>query len=504
MEQLEKEVLLSCKGICKEFGPTRALINVDFEIRRGQVCGLIGENGSGKSTLTSIFAGAQPQSRGEMFRAGEPYKPANMMQAQAKGVAMVVQEAGTLPTVDVAMNVFVGNLERFKKNGFLNVKKMKSEANRILAEIGAPDIKADMPLSSLNFEDRKIVEIARAMYLQPEILIIDETTTALATKGREIIYKIIEKMQKEDKAVIFISHDLDELIKVCNTITVLRDGVVIDTLNGDQMTVDNMRRLMVGRELKGDYFRSDFDGSCGEKVLLDVRRVTSGDGYIENLSLQLHEGEILGLGGLANCGMHELGRMMFGIDKPVTGEVIDTKSGKPVTDPATAVKLGIGYVSKDRDTESLMLQSSIEENIVLPTVDELQKGMILSRKTLNNAANEQVKNMHIKCVSPQQMITELSGGNKQKVAFAKWLGADCDILILDCPTRGIDVGVKADMYKLIYNLKKEGKGIVMISEELVELIGMSDRMVIMKDGKISAQIMRSPDVTDSQLIKYII
>lgn len=501
---MEKEVLLSCKGICKEFGPTRALINVDFEIRRGQVCGLIGENGSGKSTLTSIFAGAQSPSRGEMFRAGEPYKPANMMQAQKHKVAMVVQEAGTLPTVDVATNVFVGNLERFKKNGFLNVSKMKSEANRILAEIGAPEIRADMPLAALNFEDRKIVEIARAMYLDPDVLIIDETTTALATKGRTIIYEIIKKMKREDKAVIFISHDLDELIDVCNTITVLRDGVKIDTLNGDQMTVANMRKLMVGRDLQDDYFRSDWDGRLTDDVLLDVRHVTSADGYLENISLQLHKGEILGLGGLANCGMHELGRIMFGIDKPVTGEVVVAQTGKRVTDPVNAVQQGIGYVSKDRDKESLMLQSSIQDNIVLPNLDRLQKNFHLSQAACDKEANEQVKSLRIKCVSAKQFCTELSGGNKQKVAFAKWMGANCDILILDCPTRGIDIGVKADMYKLINNMKKQGMGIVMISEELVELIGMSDRMVIMKDGHIAKEVMRSPDVTDSQLIEYII
>lgn len=501
---MEKEVLLSCKGIHKEFGPTRALIDVDFQIRRGEVCGLIGENGSGKSTLTSIFAGAQSPSKGEMFRGGEPYKPANMMQAQAKGVAMVVQEAGTLPTVDVATNVFVGNFERFKTKGFLNVSKMREEANRILEEIGAPEIRAEMPLSMLNFEDRKIVEIARAMYLKPEVLVIDETTTALATKGRHVIYEIIKKMQREDKAVIFISHDLDELIEVCNTITVLRDGVMIDTLKGADMTVENMRRLMVGRNLQGDYFRSDYDGSYGDEVLLDVRHITSGDGYIENLSLQLHRGEILGLGGLANCGMHELGRMMFGLDHPVTGEVVLTRTGKPVKDALDAVKQGIGYVSKDRDKESLMLQSSIRDNIVLPNLDRLQKRGYLSQKKLDAFAQEQVENLRIKCVSSKQFVTELSGGNKQKVAFAKWLGANCDILILDCPTRGIDIGVKADMYKLIYNMKKQGMGIVMISEELVELIGMSDRMVIMKDGKIATEVMRSPDVTDSKLIEYII
>lgn len=501
---MANDVLLSCKGICKEFGPTRALIDVDFELRRGQVCGLIGENGSGKSTLTSIFAGAQPPNRGEMFRNGEPYKPTGMVDAQQHGIAMIVQEAGTLPAVNVAMNVFVGNLERFREHGILNKKKMFSAANEALESIGVTDIKADMPLGVLNFEDRKIVEIARAMYLNPDVLIVDETTTALATKGRHIIYNLIKRMAAENKAVIFISHDLDELIEVCNTITVLRDGVMIDTLTGDDMTIANMRRLMVGREMQDNFYRSDWENRLTDEVLMDIQRVTTGDGYIQNLSLQLHRGEILGLGGLSNCGMHELGRLMFGLDKPVTGCVRAAKTGTVVDSPITAVKEHIGYVSKDRDNESIMLNSSIGDNITLPILDRLQKGPVLTSRALKKAANDQVKSLHIKCVSAEQYCTELSGGNKQKVAFAKWMGADCDILILDCPTRGIDIGVKADMYKLINDMKHAGKGIVMISEELVELIGMSDRMVIMKDGAIVKEVMRDPSVTDSQLIEYII
>lgn len=224
MHNMEKEVLLSCKEIFKNFGPTRALVNVDFEIRRGEICGLIGENGSGKSTLTSIFAGIQPAVSGKMFRAGEEYHPANMLEAQQKGVAIIVQEAGTLPSMDVAANVFVGNFQKFRRGGFLDVKRMHVEANKILDEIGASDIRANTLVSSLNFEDRKIVEIARAMYLKPDVIIIDETTTALAQKGRTLIYNLIKKFEAEGKAVIFISHDLDELAEVCNSIVVLRDG----------------------------------------------------------------------------------------------------------------------------------------------------------------------------------------------------------------------------------------------------------------------------------------
>lgn len=501
---MENEVLLSCKDICKNFGPTRALVHVDFELKRGEVCGLIGENGSGKSTLTSIFAGVQPQVSGEMFFGGKAYKPANMLEAQKVGVAMVVQEAGTMPGVDVASNVFVGNLERFSKGGFLNIKAMHRAANEILEEIGAGDIKADMITGSLNFEDRKIIEIARAMFLKPEVLIIDETTTALAQKGRTLLYKLIRKMQEENKAVIFISHDLDELVEVCNTITVLRDGVKIGRLDGEEITVQNMRPMMVGRELSGNYYRADWDGSCREDVALDVQHITSYNGYVRNFSVKLHRGEILGLGGLADCGMHEVGRMLFGVDPTVTGQVLHVESGKAIQDPIEAISLKMGYISKDRDTESINLNASIQDNIVLPALDKLKKDGFIWPSVEKKSARKQVDALSVKCVNEKQFCTELSGGNKQKVAFGKWLAADSDIIIMDCPTRGIDIGVKAAMYNLIYEFKQQGKAIVMISEELPELIGMSDRMLIMKDGKVTKEIMRSPDVTDTQIIEYMI
>ena len=501
---MEKEVLLSCKGIFKNFGPTRALIDVDFEIHRGEICGLIGENGSGKSTLTSIFAGIQPAMSGRMFRAGEEYHPANMLQAQQKGVAIIVQEAGTLPNLDVAANVFVGNFQMFRRGSFLDVKKMHAEANRILDEIGAGDIRANMPVGSLNFEDRKIVEIARAMYLKPDIIIIDETTTALAQKGRMLIYNLIKKFEAEGKAVIFISHDLDELSEVCNSIVVLRDGQVISRLEGEEMTVKNMRTLMVGRELTGDYYRGDYDGSFSDKVVLEVNHVTSADGYIRDFNCQLHAGEILGIGGLANSGMHEIGRMMFGAAEMVTGQIVHMKTGDQITNPIAAIRHHMGYISKDRDKESISLEASIQDNIVLPALDRIKKGIFITGRSEKELANAQIKAMSIKCISGKQFCSELSGGNKQKVAFAKWLGVDCDIFIMDCPTRGIDIGVKVAMYKLIYELKKKGKSIVMISEELMELIGMSDRMLIMKNGSVAKEIMRSPDVTDAQIIEYMI
>ena len=499
-----QDILIECRHLHKSFGPTHALNDVSFCLRRGEVAGLIGENGSGKSTLTSIFAGVQPADSGELYYAGIPFQPANMLQAQEKGVAMIVQEAATLPGVNVAENVFVGNLQKFTRLGMVNHKKMNQEAEIIMEKTGISGIRADMPTAALNFEDRKIVEIARAMYLDPDVLIIDETTTALAQKGRAIIYELIERMKMENKGVIFISHDLEELKTVCNTVTVLRDGVLIKRLDGEEITIDNMRRLMVGREMNQEYYRSDWDGSFEEEVVLDVSHVTSGDGYLQDISFQLHKGEILGIGGLANSGMHEIGRIMFGIDPAAYGKVTYVQSGERITSPSRAIHSGIGYVSKNRDTESIILEASLRDNVVLASLGRLSHFGFISEKSERQLSEAQIRSLRIKCTNYKQFCSEFSGGNKQKVAYAKWLAAGSDIIIMDCPTRGIDIGVKVSMYQLMYELKKEGKSIVMISEELPELLGMSDRILIMKDGGIVKEFQRSPEVTDSVVIHYMI
>lgn len=498
------ELLFKSAGICKNFGPTRALIDVGFELHRGDVCGLIGENGSGKSTLTSIIAGARKADQGEMYLKGNQYDPDSMLESEQKGVGMVVQEVGTLPGISVASNIFVGNFDHFKKHGLVDSRKMEEEAAIALTRIGVKDISPTMPVDYLNFEDRKIVEIARAMYFEPDILIIDEATTALAQKGREIVYNLIKEQQSKNKAVIFISHDLDEIMEICNTVTVLRDGVRIQTLGRDEMGIPAMRKLMVGRELTDHYFRADYDGSFGEKVVLKADRITSEDGMIVNLDLELHEGEILGIGGLANCGMHELGKMLYGINKPITGEVTHTESKTILKSPGVSSKKGVGYISKDRDIESMILNASIQDNIVLASLDKIKTLGLISRKKETDLVNEQMKALRIKCVSAKQFCTELSGGNKQKVALGKWLAKKCDILIMDCPTRGIDIGVKAAMYGIMYELKKQGKSIIMISEELLELIGMSDRMLIMKNGKIVIELQRDESITESLIIEHMI
>lgn len=502
---MEKELLLSARGICKAFGPTRALIDVDFDLRRGEIHGLIGENGSGKSTFSSIVAGAQPCDSGNFQLKGQDYMPKNMVDAQNHGVGMIVQEQGTIGNISVASNVFTGRLEEFSKFGFINMKAVTKRAQEILNEIGAGDINAASLTATLNFEDRKIVEIARVMVADPDILIVDETTTALAMKGRKILYDLIERFRANNKAVIFISHDLDELMSVCSIVTVLRDGRIIQSLAGEEITQNNMRKLMVGRELSDHYFREDYECTYGEEVVLDAKQITYGS--FTNVDLQLHKSEILGLCGLSDCGMHELGKVLFGIEKPITGRVTLPQLNKDaeVTSPSFAVTHGMGYLSKDRDRESVILNASILENIEMPSLGRLAGAFgYISTRSEKKLAQEQIDVLKIKCRDSKQRLTELSGGNKQKVVFSKWLGCKSDILILDCATRGIDVGVKAAIYQLLEEMKAEGKSIVLISEELPEMIGMCDRMLVMKDGKITAEFRRSADLTEADIIKYMI
>ena len=499
-------ILLTATGICKAFGPTRALIDVDLEIKRGEIRGLIGENGSGKSTFAAVAAGALAMDSGSFILNGESYAPKNMVDAQNKGVGIIVQEMGTIPGITVASNIFAGRLEQFGRrvSRLLNMKELYSQAQAALDDIGASDIDAAQMIDKYNFEDRKIVEVARAMVEKPDLLIIDETTTALAQKGRAIIYNLIRRMQEENKSVLFISHDLQELMEVCSSITVLRDGVVIDTLEHESMNVEKMRMSMVGRELTGSYYRDDYDGSCGGEVALRAKQVTLHP-YFRNIDLEVRKGEILGLGGLSNCGMHELGRVLFGIEKPITGYVELGSGSVRVADPYIAVRNKMAYVSKDRDKEAIILNATIVSNIAVPSLRVLSKALgYISRSSEKALARAQIKALSIKCRNERQLCKELSGGNKQKVVFSKWLAKESDVMILDCPTRGIDVGVKADMYKLMMTLKKQGKAIIMISEELLELIGMSDRMLILKDGKINAEINRSESLRESDIIKHML
>lgn len=501
----EVEPIIRTSALTKHFGPTIALDGVDLLVYPGQITGLIGENGSGKSTITSIIAGMQQPTSGSMFYHGKPHRPQTMIEAGRMGIGMIVQEQGYVPGITIAQNIFLGEENLFRRYGLISKGRMVKAAREALRKIGVEDIDPSMYIDRLNLQDRKLIEIARMMRMDLEVLIVDETTTALSQKGRALLYDIMRKMRDDGKAVIFISHDLDELMQTCDTMSVLRDGRLIATLDKADFSEAAIKRLMVGRELSGRYYREDYDPAPEDApVVLDVQEVTSGSGLLMNFSMQVRQGEILGIGGLSHCGMHELGKVLFGEEVLLTGRVRHPASGQDITSARQAMKLGMGYVSKDRDSEALVLTASIKDNILSVGLDRVNTGPFLLPGRIRAYVMEQVRRLSIKCASIDQNVQYLSGGNKQKVVFGKWVGRDCDLLVLDCPTRGVDIGVKASMYQLIEDMKRQGKTIVMISEELPELIGMCDRILILKDGRMSAQFDRSRELNELQLIEHMI
>jgi len=497
------DLIFEAQELSKHFGETVALNKVSLKVYRGQITGLIGENGSGKSTITSIAAGMQPASSGKMFFNGQPHRPSSMLEGAAAGIGMIVQEQGTVPGISVAQNIFLGKEEQFGRL-LINTRKLNQEAKKALMAIGLDDINPMMPIDALDMQERKLVELAKVLYVKPQLLVIDETTTALSQKGRDLLYQIMRHMRDDHKAVVFISHDLEELMEICDTLTVLRDGNLITTLSKEEMQEDVIKKCMVGRKMTGEYYRSDFGQPVSDEVVLKVNDITTATGLLMNFSMQLHKGEILGIGGLSHCGMHELGKAIFGEEKLLLGQVIDQKTGACIKSARSALLHGYGYVSKDRDKEALVLNESIQNNILAAGYDQVRRGPFLLPGDKKAYVNKQIEDLSIKCASPSQDVQYLSGGNKQKVVFGKWVGRDCDVLILDCPTRGVDIGVKAAMYQLMNRMKQEGKSIVMISEEMPELIGMSDRIIILREGCQSGEFLRSPALDSNMIIDVMI
>ena len=497
------EVRLEVKNLCKSFGITKAVQNVSFNVNKGEVHALIGENGSGKSTLTNMLTGIYSIGSGTFVLDGKEIHPKNQVEANNEGVSIIVQELGTLSGLTVAENIFLGHEDQFVHMGIKNTNAMNKKATELLKKYGFERIKAADIIDEYNFEDRKLIEIVKATYFDPKIVVIDETTTALSQEGREELYKHMNRIRESGNSIIFISHDLPEILDKSDTITIMRDGVYIDTVKSKDVTEDDLKRLMVGREVTGDYYRSDYGEKVSDEVVLSVKNV-SVPGLIHDVSFDLHKGEILGFGGLPESGMHEIGKAIFGASYDRTG-IVELADGTQINDIPTAIKHSIAYTSKDRDNESVVLNQSIGDNICLPSLDSLAgKSHLLSDKKLKEFANKYAKQMSVKMVNVDQFVSDLSGGNKQKVVLARWIGKDSDIVVLDSPTRGIDIKVKQDIYQLMNQMRKNGKSIIMISEELMELIGMCDRIMIMKDGRTSGELERNEALDENSLITMMV
>ena len=497
------KLLLHADKIDKKFGPTHAVKEVSLDFYAGEIHALIGENGSGKSTFTNMLTGILPIGSGTFTLDGEQIAPKNQVDGNHHGVAVIVQELGTLNGLTVAENLFLGDEGRFMKYGIKNTAAMNKKAQELLDGFGLSSIKATAPIENYNFEERKIIEILKSTWFDPKILVVDETTTALSQDGREKLFEVMLDVRAKGHCVIFISHDMGEVLRMSDRISILRDGDYITTINAKDVDEDKLKTLMVGREMDDHYYRTDYPDYTIEpqgEIAIMMQNV-SVPGSLDDVSLELHKGEILGIGGLSECGMHEVGKAMFGASYDREGTVM-LGDGTPIDDINAAINHSIAYASKDRDNESLLINDTIQDNITLPSMRDM--GLILKQKNLKAFAKKYADIMSTKMVGVDQYVSALSGGNKQKVVLARWLGKQSNILLLDSPTRGIDIGVKADIYALLEEMRNQGKAILIISEEIMELIGMCDRILVMKDGKINGQLFRSPELTEQDIIAKMI
>lgn len=500
------EELLRIEHLHKRFGITHANRDISLTLDKGEIRALAGENGSGKSTLTSIISGMQQPTEGTMYLSGAPYKPADPLEANKAQVSMVVQELGVITTLTGAMNIFLGKTDRFKRMGLVDTKAMERAAEEIFETWNLVRVPLNIPCAHLTMEQRKIIELARALYIQPELLILDEITQSLSQDTRQVIYRLKERFKKEGRSIILISHDLEEAFEFSDSVTVLRDGEVVKTVSTEELTVDELKQMMVGRKIDGDYLRTDHRMDFEEEVLLEVKDMGLSDGRLNDISFELHKGEILGVCGLSDAGIHILGSALFGIsDAKRTGTVLDKKTGKELKTPQDVLRSGGAYLSKNRDEEGLMMADTIRNNMYLPSAGELAGFMGMTReKDINALAQKAYAAFDVKAEGIGQPIGKLSGGNKQKINLGRWLVKDLNYIILDCPTRGVDIGVKAYIYQVLKQKKAEGVGCLLITDELTEALGMADRILIMKNGRLSGILERGEDFSESKIIEVML
>ncbi|WP_027292205.1 MULTISPECIES: sugar ABC transporter ATP-binding protein [Robinsoniella] len=495
------EYMLEMRGISKSFPGVKALDKVSLKVRPGTVHALMGENGAGKSTLMKCLFGIYKMDEGEVIFNGEKVNIINANDALHKGIAMVHQELQPIPERSIAENIFCGRYP-IKKYGVLQVidhKMMYEEADRLLKEVHMEyDPKAK--LGGLSISQMQSVEIAKAVSVDAKIVIMDEPTSSLTETEVEALFRIINELKNKGVSIIYISHKMDEILRISDEVSIMRDGQYVGTWAAKDMTTDMIIAKMVGRELTNIY--PPKDNKPGE-VILKVNGLTSIlPNSFKDVNLTLRRGEILGLGGLVGAQRTELMEAIFGIRHVASGEI--TYKGKPlkIKRPQDAIRSGIGLITEDRRGTGIFGVLSIADNVAIASIEQyLDAGFILNNKKVEKLVRDNVAKLSIKTPSSKTQIQSLSGGNQQKVIISRWLANDPDILIMDEPTRGIDVGAKYEIYQIMIQLAKQGKAIVMISSEMAELIGMSDRIVVMCNGKVTGEV-DDKEATQEKIMQF--
>lgn len=498
--------LIVMENIKKRFAGVLALDNITFDLYPGEVHVLIGENGAGKSTLIKILSGVYTPTEGVIKIDGITYQKMTTKQAQNLGISVIFQELSVISTLSIAENLFVGRLPQKKFLGFfpiLDKKKMLNLAQSTLERVGLVGIDPMTLVSDLSISQKQLVEIAKSLVSNARILVMDEPTSSLNNKEIENLFAVIKSLQQEGVGIIYISHKLRELKEIGDRITIIKDGKTVITSDANSLSDDDIVSHMVGRELSNLYYNKEFSNTTDE-VVFEVQDMERSDRTVKGVSFELHKGEILGFSGLVGAGRTELMEAIFGSKKKSNGRVLMEGKDLIVKNPYTSIKNGLGMITENRRETGFMNNFEIYKNIIMAKSSKDSKlgGLIGLVKTKQEKKVSQVykKSLNIKCISTDQMITELSGGNQQKVIIGKWLAADSKVLIFDEPTRGIDVGAKNEIYKIMRSLADDGKGIIMISSELPELLSVCDRIFVMGEGKIKGEL-NAYDATEEKIMK---
>lgn len=477
--------ILELKHITKLYPGVVALNDVSLEVRRGEILALVGENGAGKSTLIKTCSGAITPTQGEIVINGKSFTGMTPQTSEQNGIGVIYQEFNLVGDLSVAENIFLGRAIR--KGMVIDLKAMERESKKILDSLNIK-INPKTLVKTLSVGYQQMVEIAKAVSQNAKLLIMDEPSAPLTSAEVEAMFAIVDKLKAGGVSIIYISHRLDEIFRLADRITILRDGQYVTTLNTDETNKDELVKHMVGRKLTEVYPKRD-EICVKDEVIFEAVNV-SGNGD-KNISFKIHRGEVLGLGGLVGAGRTEFAELMFGIRQKTAGKFIfKGKEISPKT-PKDAIELGIGLVPEDRKKEGALLGMSIRCNINMPIYQRISKGTVINEKKEEEIAQTYRKEISIKTPTLDQLVKNLSGGNQQKVILAKWLAADSELLIFDEPTRGIDVGAKQEIYTLINHLVEQGKTVLMISSEMEELMGMSDRILILAEGNMTGELNKS-------------
>ncbi len=508
---MDDRIIFRAKALCKSYETNAVLRNIDMEVYKSEIVGLIGENGAGKSTLQKIIAGVEQYDSGSMELHGYPYVARNSAQANRMGVGMVFQEQSLIKNLSVSQNIFLGREKKYTKFGFIDWRSMNRDAQLVLDAIGIHEIAVEKKVIDLDFATRQMVEIAKVLDItggvsdSSSLVLMDEPTSVLSDEDINRLFSELRKIKKAGNSVVFVSHRLEEILEICDRIYIFKDGINTGVVNREEADEKLLYEKMVGRSTTGAYFKTERQVIPSEDRVMSVKNLGQL-GTFKDISFELYRGEVLGITGVVGSGKEALCSVLCGDESPDSGEIYIGGSKRQFASPERALHRGIASVPKERRDEGIVGILSVTENICMSNYDSVKRNGFISEKLQDAMANKWVEKLEIKCSAISEHAEYLSGGNAQKVVFARVIASSSDILILNHPTRGVDVGAKEDIYNLIRNISAEGVAVILLGDTLDECIGLSSRILVMKDGFITKEFDAPAELKPSQvdIVQYML